>query len=187
MIPRAWLNTAVVGLAVGLAGYAGFAWLTNRPEPPPPSASTPPPARSPAANLLTLTVPPMTLRTITGQSLRVPAAPVTVLYFMSAECGSCIGGERQLAALAPKLPAGTQLISVDVTPETDPATMVAQIARAVGAHWPQAYATLPVIQAYRVGSLDQVAVVTRRGQVVYDGPQPSNATLLRVVEATRTS
>jgi hypothetical protein len=71
---------------------------------------------------------------------------VTVLYFMSVQCGSCIDGQQQLAGVASELPARTQVVSVDVTPQTDLASPVAHLARPVGAHWPQAFATLPVIQ-----------------------------------------
>ncbi len=111
-----------------------------------------------------------------GQTVSWPrSGTVTVLYFMSAQCGSCIQGERQLAALQAGLPATVRLLSLDVAPGVDTAAMLRAVARETGAHWPQAFATPAILTAYHVAALDQVAVLTARGRVVYDGGLPSNS------------
>lgn len=118
---------------------------------------------------------------ISGQSVSWPSAGVTVLYFMSAQCGSCIQGEQQLAALEATLPATVHLVSLDVTPQTDTRSMLSAVAHQVGAHWPQAFATPALLTAYHVVALDQVAVVNAHGQVVYDGALPFNTQLRQMI------
>ena len=90
-------------------------------------------------------------------------------------------GERQLAALQAELPATVQMVSLDVTPQVDTARMLKQMAREAGAHWPQAFATPALLTAYHVVALDQVAVLTARGRVVYDGGLPSNGQLRQAI------
>ncbi|MCY0885809.1 MAG: hypothetical protein OWV35_07995, partial [Firmicutes bacterium] len=115
--------------------------------------------------------------------IRVPAGGPTLLYFMSAQCASCIAGEEQLAALRPRLPAGVHLVSLDVTPGYDTAAALAALARRAGAGWPQAFATPAILTAYRVTALDQVAVISRQGHLLYDGPLPSDRRLLALMAA----
>jgi hypothetical protein len=126
-------------------------------------------------------VPAFHLATDTNGVVAVPAAPVTVLYFMSAQCATCAAGEQALARVAARLPHGTRLISVDVTPVTDPPTTLSTLAHEVGATWPQAYATMGVIKAYNVTALDQLAIVNAHGQILYNGARPSDRQLLALV------
>ena len=118
-----------------------------------------------------------------GQTVTVPSGHTTVLYFMAAWCGSCAAGEQQLAQLQPQLPAGVQMVSLDVTPQTDTPAALDQLASAAGAKWPQAFASNAVIAAYKVAYLDTVAVVSPKGQLVYEGPIPSSPRLLSIVRS----
>lgn len=127
----------------------------------------------------------LAVTTLAGTTLRIPNGHPTVLYFMSAQCASCAQGEKQLTALAQELPAGAQLVSLDVTPSYDSVSAVEAMGRAVGATWPAAYATPRILTAFDVVALDQVAVVTGTGQIVYDGGLPSNAKLLQLVNEAK--
>jgi thiol-disulfide isomerase/thioredoxin len=113
--------------------------------------------------------------------LRIPNGHPVVLYFMSAQCASCAQGEQQLTTFAREAPDGVQVVSLDVTPDYDSPATVLAMARDLGASWPQAYATVPIMEAYDVTALDQVAVVNGQGRVVYDGALPSTAALLQLV------
>jgi hypothetical protein len=124
---------------------------------------------------------PVTVTTLAGGTVRIPDGHPTVLYFMSAQCASCAQGEQQLAAFARQLPPGAELLSLDVTPRYDSVSAVEAMGRAVGATWPAAYATPQVMTAFDVVALDQVAVVTGTGHIVYDGGLPSNQALLQLV------
>lgn len=111
----------------------------------------------------------------------IPDGGPTVLYFMSAQCGSCIQGEQQLAQIQGQLPKSAQLISLDVTPQYDTPQMLASIAQSVGAHWPQAFVNPTLLQAYHVIALDQVTVIAASGHVVYNGALPSNGQLMNLI------
>jgi copper chaperone CopZ len=133
--------------------------------------------RHPAAQAEGTRATSQDLTLLNGQVLPVPDGHPLLLFFMSAQCGSCLAGEQQLHRLAATLPPTVQLVSVDVTPEYDPPKLVADMARVAGAWWPQAYAAAPVLQAYHVTQLDQVAVLAPDGRLLYDGALPSNAVL----------
>lgn len=141
------------------------------------SVSTPP------AETATSTAGPVhQVTSVSGQTVSWPhPGAVTVLYFMSAQCGSCIQGERQLAAVQTALPTTVHLVSLDVTPQVDTPRMLTAVAREAGAHWPQAFATPALLTAYHVAALDQVAVITAQGQVIYDGGLPPNTQLRRII------
>lgn len=132
----------------------------------------------------TLTVPRMTLESVSGQAISIPGSGVTVLYFMSAQCSSCAAGAHQLLGLVNQLPPGARLVSVDVAPGQDTPHLLAQFNSSVGVTWPQVYATNAMLQAYHVTALDEVAVVNARGQVTYVGALLPVAKLARIVNRT---
>jgi hypothetical protein len=182
----------VAALALLLGGY----WGLHRPAPHAVAAAsdraaqekTTAPVPGPAAS--SSAVPATTafrLTTLEGSSIQVPDGRPVVLYFMSAQCASCAQGEQQLSAVVRLMPPGVQIVSLDVTPSYDPASAVLAMARNVGATWPQAYATVPIMEAYNVTQLDQLAVVNGAGRIVYDGPLPSNASLLALVHQALSS
>lgn len=123
------------------------------------------------------------VRDTAGQTIAVPSSDTTVLYFMAAWCGSCAVGERRLADLQPLLPPGVRLVSLDVTPQTDTAAALNQLAADAGAKWPQAFAPTSVLSAYKVAYLDTVAVVSPSGRLVYEGPIPTSSNLLSIVRS----
>ncbi|MCY0899616.1 MAG: hypothetical protein OWU33_11905 [Firmicutes bacterium] len=128
-----------------------------------------------------------TVKTLEGQRLTVPDGRPTVVFFMSAACGSCLGGEQQLAQLAATVSTRVRWLSLDVAPGYDTPQAVLSAAAVTGAHWPQGYATTAILKAYHVTQLDQVAVISGNGRLIYDGPLPSNARLsLLLDKAART-
>lgn len=171
-------TAAALLLGVGLAGCgvgAPQAGAAHNTAPAKTTTTTRPPVPTdPAA-------PAFTVTALSGSTVSVPNGAPTVVYFMSAICGSCIQGEQQLAQLAPQLPGSVRLLSLDVTPQSDTAQSLAGVAQETGARWPQAFATSAILQAYRVTQLDQVAVVTASGRVLYNGPLPSNSQLLSLI------
>lgn len=136
-----------------------------------------------AAPQLSGPAPAFSVTDTDGQTITVPSAHTTVVYFMAAWCGSCAAGEQQLAQMEPQLPPGVQMVSLDVTPQTDTPAALDQLASAAGAKWPQAFASNAVIAAYKVAYLDTVAVVSPKGQLVYEGPIPSSPRLLSIVRS----
>jgi thiol-disulfide isomerase/thioredoxin len=118
-----------------------------------------------------------TVKTLEGQRVTVPDGRPTVVFFMSAGCGSCLGGEQQLAQLAETMPARVRWLSLDVAPGYDTPQAVLSAAALTGAHWPQGYATAAILKAYHVTQLDQVAVISGNGRLIYDGALPSSARL----------
>ncbi len=95
-------------------------------------------------------------------ALGVPATPAPVTC-----CGGTIAGSTPPAASATSSP----------HPVVDSAAMLTAVARQSGAPWPQAFATPALLKAYHVVALDQAAILTARGRVVYDGGLPSNGQL----------
>lgn len=185
---------AALLLTLGLAG-CGVANAAGSSAPAPPKTvtvaqptSTVPAAASgdggtsTAAATKSSRTPTYTVTTLTGSRVTIPDGAPTVLYFMSAQCGSCIQGEHQLAQIQAQLPASVHLISLDVTPQYDTAKAVTTVAQSVGAHWPQAFATPVLLQAYHVTELDQVVVISDNGQALFNGGLPSNAKLLQVID-----
>ncbi len=114
-------------------------------------------------------------------TIRVPMAKPTVVYFMSAGCGSCISGEQQLAQVAAKTPTSVQWLSLDVEPGYDTSQAVLSMARSTGAHWSQAFARNAMIQAYHVTQLDAVVVIAKNGTLLYDGALSSNTRLTTLI------
>ncbi len=125
--------------------------------------------------------PAFQVASLNAGTIRVPMAKPTVVYFMSAGCGSCISGEQQLAHVAAKTPASVQWLSLDVDPGYDTRQAVLSMARSTGAHWPQAFGTNAIINAYHVTQLDMVAVIAKNGSLLYDGALPSNTRLITLI------
>ncbi len=125
--------------------------------------------------------PAFQVASLNAGTIRVPMAKPIVVYFMSAGCGSCISGEQQLAHVAAETPTSVQWLSLDVDPGYDTRQAVLSMARSTGAHWPQAFATNAIINAYHVTQLDMVAVIAKNGTLLYDGALPSNTRLITLI------
>ena len=111
-----WAAAALL-LGVGLVGCgAGVPHASaTHPAAPAKTATAPPPAQVEAV------ASAFSVRDLSGSTVSVPNGAPTVVYFMSATCGSCIQGEQQLAQLATQLPGSVRLLSLDVTPQYDTA------------------------------------------------------------------
>lgn len=182
------LSGAALALAVALiAAGCGTTTASNASHQTTPAAGaskTAPTSSTPATAPQTSgPAPAFTVADTDGQTITVPSAHTTVLFFMAAWCGSCAAGEHQLAQLQPKLPRGVQMVSLDVTPQSDTPAALDKLAAAAGAKWPQAFASTMVISAYKVTYLDTVAVVSPKGQLLYEGPIPSSPKLLSIVRS----
>ena len=182
LLAGAGLVLAVTLIAAGCgtttASNAGHQTATAKSSKPASVASSPAAVSQPLGP-----APAFSVTDTAGQTVTVPSAHATVLYFMAAWCGSCAAGEQQLAQLQRQLPVGVQMVSLDVTPQTDTPAALDQLASAAGAKWPQAFASNAVISAYKVAYLDTVAVVNPKGQLVYEGPIPAPGKLLSIVRS----
>lgn len=145
------------------------------------AASTPSATASPmpkTAPKFLRPVPAFSVKDTHGQTIMVPSGHTTILYFMAAWCGSCAVGERSLAHLQSQFPPGVHIISLDVTPQVDTPAALENLATLAGATWPQAFASTAVLAAYKITSLDTLAVVSSKGQLMYEGPLPPLPQLL---------
>jgi thiol-disulfide isomerase/thioredoxin len=177
---------SVAGLLT-LAALVGVGHsLIRRPNPGQATASPthPPSTTTPTAIIPTRTpvAPAFRVVSLNAGTVRVPTTRPTVVYFMSSSCGSCISGEQQLAHIAARTPATVQWLSLDVDPGYDTPKAVLTVARLTGAHWPQAFATQTIIQAYHVTQLDMVAVIAQDGALLYDGALPSSTRLTALIQ-----
>lgn len=154
---------------------------TARPTSSPTNAGSTAPTATASASRTGTMAPAFQVASFNAGTIRVPMDKPTVVYFMSAGCGSCISGEQQLAHLAAQTPASVQWLSLDVDPGYDTRQAVLSMAHSTGAHWPQAFGTNAIIQAYHVTQLDMVAVIAKNGTLLYDGALPSNARLTTLI------
>lgn len=130
--------------------------------------------RTPAAGLSSLS-----FTDINGKTISVNPNKKTVLHFMTSSCSSCLPTETTLTQFQ-DMP-GVQLISIDVEPQADNASTIAQFSKAAGSHWPYVLETnSSLIQKFHVTELDTV-VVLYHNKVVYEGVVPSAAQLKKVL------
>ena len=177
--------SALVGVGYHLAHPAAPAGRTEaaaRPTSSPTRGGSTAPATTASAGPTGTVAPAFQVASLNAGIIRVPMAKPMVVYFMSAGCGSCISGEQQLAQVAAKTPTSVQWLSLDVEPGYDTSQAVLSMARSTGAHWPQAFATNAMIQAYHVTQLDTVAVIAKNGTLLYDGALPSNTRLTTLIQ-----
>lgn len=171
--------SAIVGVGVHLQHPPARAVRTASAPSAPASIS---PVSSAVHSATETAAPAFQVASLNAGTVRVPMAKPTVVYFMSASCGSCISGEQQLAHLAAKMPASVQWLSLDVDPGYDTRKDVLSMARYTGAHWPQAFGTNAIINAYHVTALDMVAVIAKNGALLYDGALPSSSHLRTLIQ-----
>ena len=156
------LLAAVTGLlAVGALVACGPATSPN------PSAAP----GAPATNAITLT-------TVDGKQVTVPASTPTALLFFSYSCGECVGGGKSLAqaqAAAQKTNSSVGFLAVDMDPKESPQDIAAFLEQIDGQNLPAATdqgATLS--RTYQVSALTTVIVVDPAGKVTYRGHAPSS-------------
>lgn len=116
---------------------------------------------------------------IHGKKISVNPNEKTVLHFMTSSCSSCLPTETTLAKF--QHTPGVQLISIDVEPQADNASTIAQFSQVAGSHWPYVMETnSSLIQKFHVTELDTV-VVLYHNKVIYEGVVPSEAQLKKVL------
>lgn len=186
----AGLGALVVAAGAGYLGRhapvtdsvrAASAGQAASPVPQSPSDSAPATSTASTGNATTAAAPPFQVASLNAGPVKVPNGQPTVVYFMSAGCGSCISGEQQLAHVAAITSASVQWLSLDVDPGYDTPKAVLSMAHYTGAHWPQAFGTNAIINAYHVTQLDMVAVIAKNGKLLYDGALPSNTQLQTLI------
>lgn len=117
---------------------------------------------------------------MSGKHITVNPNEKTVLHFMTSSCSSCLPTETTLAKF--QNTPGVQLISIDVEPQADNASTIAQFAQVAHSHWPYVLETnSSLIQKFHVTELDTV-VVLQHNKVIYEGVVPSAAQLKQVLE-----
>ncbi len=180
--------SAIIGIGVHLQQRPSRSGLSEAPVQSVSSAASaaPVPTETHSPLLTGRHAPVFRVVTLNAGTVHVPGARPTVVYFMSASCGSCISGEQQLARVAAQTPATVQWLSLDVEPGYDTSAAVLKMARDTRAHWPQAFATNAIINAYHVTQLDTVAVIAKNGTLVYDGALPASRQLRQLTHEAET-
>ncbi|SDW23997.1 hypothetical protein SAMN04489725_103179 [Alicyclobacillus hesperidum] len=74
----------------------------------------------------------LTFTDVHGKRITVNPNEKTVLHFMTSSCSDCLPTETALAKFQ-NMP-GVQLISIDVEPQADNASTIAQFAQVAGSH-----------------------------------------------------
>lgn len=116
---------------------------------------------------------------INGKKISVNPNEKTALHFMTSSCSSCLPTETALAKF--QHTPGVQLISIDVEPQADNASTIAQFSQVAGSHWPYVMETnSSLIQKFHVTELDTV-VVLYHNKVIYEGVAPSQSQLKKVL------
>ncbi len=116
---------------------------------------------------------------VSGKHITVNPNVKTVLHFMTSSCSDCLPTETTLAKFenAP----GVQLISIDVEPQADNASTIAQFSKVAGSHWPYVLETnSSLVQEFHVTELDTV-IVLYHNKAIYKGVLPSAAQLKKVL------
>lgn len=166
-------HTIIAGLsllaAIGIAGCG-----TTK------TADTP--GRTVVGHFQTAQVPTFTLTTLTHSQITIPYKGVTILYFMSSQCGSCIQGEKQLALLQPKLPSSVHIVSLGISPEYGTPQGLINAAESTGANWPQTFATPNLLQTFHITRLEQTVVISSQDQIVFNTVLPPDAVLMQVIQ-----
>lgn len=114
-----------------------------------------------------------------GKHITVNPNEKTVLHFMTSSCSDCLPTETTLAKF--QNTPGVQLISIDVEPQADNASTIAQFSKTAGSHWPYVLETSSnLLQKFHVTELDTVVVLYHH-KVIYEGVVPSEAQLKKVL------
>lgn len=121
----------------------------------------------------------MTLTDVAGTKVAINPHEKTVLHFLATSCAVCLPTETMLSHVV-GLP-NVQLISVDVDPQGDNATTIAQFSAAAKSNWPYVLETSSsLVNQFHVSELDTV-VVLFHNRVIFDGVAPSLAQMKKVL------
>ena len=176
---KLWLGGAlVVVLGVGTFGFTRFEHTaTGSASTGSQSAAAQQTSQQSSATATGLSV--LIFTDVNGKRISVNPNEKTVLHFMTSSCSDCLPTETTLAKF--QNTPGVQLISIDVEPQADNASTIAQFSKVADSHWPYVLETnSSLIQKFHVTELDTV-VVLYHNKVIYNGAVPSEAQLKQVL------
>ncbi|WP_211880656.1 TlpA family protein disulfide reductase [Pseudarthrobacter albicanus] len=119
------------------------------------------------------TVASVTVKTLNGSSLTLPAGKPTVIDFFTASCGPCAAGVKNVAAGLARAAPGAQAVTVDLDP-SEPTEVLNQFIASVG----NPPVTLvrddgTLLKHFNVDSLGTTVVLNSSGKEIYRGVDPS--------------
>ena len=169
------LGLVIVGVV--LLGAAVYAFRTPAPTPPSVIATAAPGV---------VRIAPVTLRTIDGATVAVPATGhPTIVYFMAAWCVSCLQGATNLAELYSDYRGqGLQVLVIDADPTEQPSDLVRfkALAGNPGYFWAMDDGGRAT-RAYAVRTLDATTLVSGSGEILFRTESlPNPNTLRRAVQ-----
>ncbi|KPV43843.1 TlpA family protein disulfide reductase [Alicyclobacillus ferrooxydans] len=176
---KMWLGGAlVIVLGAGVIGFTRFEHVSTA------SASTGPQSAavqqtSQQSSATAVGLSDLSFTDVSGKVISVNPNDKTVLHFMTSSCSDCLPTETTLAKF--QNTQGVKLVSIDVEPQADNASTIAQFSKVAGSHWPYVLETnSSLLQKFHVTELDTV-VVLYHNKVIYEGVVPSAAQLKKVL------
>jgi hypothetical protein len=117
--------------------------------------------------------PSVTVRTLTGSSLKLPTGEPTVIYFFTASCGDCATGIKNVAAGVAKAAPGSTAVAVDLDPG-EPTEVLNQFMSSVG-NPPLSVVRDDgtLLKQFNVDALGMTVALNPSGKEVYRGVDPS--------------
>ena len=143
----------------------------------------------PAGATVGRAAPTVAVRTLSGQTFRLPAGRPAVVYFMAAWCESCQFEANALARLQKHTGDRVAILAVDVDPTDQPAATRAffhAIGQPIG---PPGYQVAQdqggkLAAAFAVRALDTTVVVNPAGRVVWRDAVPTDTATLQAALRT---
>ena len=164
-----WSIAAAVG-AIALGAIAALALGSNATYPQTSPANF---ARVSVGGQVGQDSPRLTVRTVAGSDLQIPAGKPTLLYFMAGWCASCLPESQALDRIERRYGDRLIVLAVDADP-SDPLATLQSFRHQVGdprysfAQDPSAQ----ISRAFGVAALDTTVVIDAQGKVVYRSGVP---------------
>jgi len=126
---------------------------------------------------------PVTLATLEGEEVTVPADKPAVMFFFTVNCGSCAQGAAALGEAHAQAAEQADFLAVDIDPN-EPAEYITELLDTVqAADVPAATDTDGALSStYEVTALGTLLIATPDGQVAYRATDPSAEQILAALE-----
>jgi cytochrome oxidase Cu insertion factor (SCO1/SenC/PrrC family) len=114
----------------------------------------------------------LTVRSITGATVRVPNGKPTVLFFFTGECSSCYIGAKNLASVLTDTGGRADVVAVGLDP-TEPVTAIKQFLAAVGnPPFTVVRDDGTLLRVFNVAALGTTVILDATGRLIFRGIDP---------------